>query len=281
MTATLPLPLHLPARPSDLLIEPCAGSAALTLSLLGADAGLMPYQGSKWRLRRELHAVLAEAGALGRPRRVVLTDTGPWGWVWPLLLVDPRTRSAVADALEELGSREPRELYDELQGAAYLRDPVGAAQFLFLQRISYCGKAVSGLGGRWCSPGFNPVSAYGVPETERFGWVRPQVPSLVERIRALPTVELLEADPGGPAVVYLDPPYAGTTGYPDGSMSRAEVVALALRHAREGRTVLVSEAEPVGELVAAGWRVTELTAGVEGRFGKQDEWVTWWPGEGA
>lgn len=268
------LPLVMPRRASDLLIEPCAGSAALSLHLLGARAGLMPYQGSKWRLRHEITAVLREAGALGRPRRLVLTDAGPWGWVWRLLM-SGWARPAVLEELARLDAEEPRAAYERLQGAIYRKTPKAAAEFLFLQRLAFCGKAVSGKGWTWRSPGFNPVSAYGVEGTDRFGEVKPQGPTLISRVSSLPWVDVLDEDPGGPAVVFLDPPYADTTGYPDGDMPRAEVVALALRHAGQGRAVFVAEAEPVAELVALGWRATELTPGVEGRFGNQDEWLTW------
>ena len=80
-----------------------------------------------------------------------------------------------------------------------------------------------------------------------------------------------------PTVVYLDPPYAGSTAYPAGDLSRDGVVALALAWEQAGARVVVSEGVPVEELVRHGWTAQRLNAGRHdtSRFrGKQEEWLT-------
>lgn len=77
----------------------------------------------------------------------------------------------------------------------------------------------------------------------------------------------------GDCVVYMDPPYARTTGYA-ATLGRDEVVRHARAYAELGATVAISEAE----IVIPEWRAVEITAGRKGQkrtFSKQQaEWVT-------
>lgn len=265
-------------------IEPCAGGAALTLHLLGAKGHLVPYQGGKWRYREKLAAVLAGRGFTERPDEVYLFDCGPWGKTWQALTSD---KARVLDHLGGMAGKDPKEVYDHLHGKPASDDPYRfAAEFLFLQRLAHSGKAVGvSASGRWMSPGFNKTSAYGVEGTERFGAVAPMIPSLVRRLEELDFPSTFRcfferARPvpsGAKTAVYLDPPYRGSTPYPNGSLLREEVVALALAYAGSGATVLVSEAEPLEELTRLGWNVVEIqpprTDGSPFK-GKQSEYVT-------
>ena len=74
-------------------------------------------------------------------------------------------------------------------------------------------------------------------------------------------------------VVYMDPPYAGTTGYA-ATLSREEVVRHARAYAELGAVVAISEAE----VVIAEWDAVEITGGRRGQkrtFSKQQaEWLT-------
>ena len=74
-------------------------------------------------------------------------------------------------------------------------------------------------------------------------------------------------------VVYMDPPYVGTTGYA-ATLGRDEVVRHARAYAALGATVAISEAE----VVIPEWCAVEITAGRKGQkrtFSKQQaEWVT-------
>ena len=98
--------------------------------------------------------------------------------------------------------------------------------------------------------------------------VSPRIPSAAEVSAAIGT----PGDLSG-CVVYMDPPYAGTTGY-TADLSRAEVVAHALDFASLGATVAISEAEAIPDLVRSGWYSVEITGGRVGAkrtFSKQQQ----------
>lgn len=278
------------------LIEPCCGTAALSMHMLGARRSLMPYQGNKWRYRREL-ATLVESMTDTPLQRVSLGDSGPWGAVIGVVL-HPLKRRLLIKTLRRMERQDPRKIFDRLQGAIPSPKPVTfAAEFLFLQRLSYSGKAV-GVDGRWRSPGFNPTSAYGTPATDRFGEIKPMLPSLIRTLESLGREKLLSTLPAHssmttarlylrerlgfcsmPTVVYIDPPYSGVTGYPNGMLPREEVVEIAKMSADSGASVLVSEGEPIRELTEQhGWSATLINrprSDASLSKGKRPEWVTW------
>jgi hypothetical protein len=74
-------------------------------------------------------------------------------------------------------------------------------------------------------------------------------------------------------VVYMDPPYAGTTGYA-ATLGRDEVVRHARAYAELGAVVAISEAE----VVIPEWDAVKITGGRRGQkrtFSKQQaEWLT-------
>ena len=272
------------------LIEPCCGSSALTLHLLGATRSLLPYQGNKWRFRHELTETLETLGFVGAPARVILTDPGPWGSV-VRTVYSPALRQLVIARLRGFARKDPRQVYEELQGSEVSQEQTEfAAEFLFLQRLSFSGKAVGTKRGRWSSPGFNKSSAYGLAATDCFGAVKPMVPSLIrvlesyaklraadmhaERRAALFPSDVKVSELWGPSVVYIDPPYKGATAYPNGALDREDVVLLARCWAAAGAAVVVSEGAPIAELE---WEATEIYGGRSDASpfrGKQQEWVT-------
>ena len=228
-------------------------------------------------------------GLHGAPTVVRVSDVGPFGIASPTCL-DTAGREAVIERLEALAARDPREVFEALQFACVPEDPASyTAELLFLQRLSFSGKAVGDRDGRWVSPGFNASSAYGLPATERFGRVSPMVPSLLRVLRGYRNLQAARIEGGRepatepsrsvdrPTLVYLDPPYVASTPYPGGSLSRADVIRLARAWRAAGAAVVVSEGEPIEALVADGWRAARIDAGRvdASRFrGKQPEWVT-------
>jgi hypothetical protein len=272
------------------LIETCCGTSSLTLHMLGATKSLMSYQGSKWRWRFALQSVLEEMGFAGSPESVVLRDSGPWAIAIEQLL-RPQCREVVVEQLVGMMSTDPRELYNELHKAMVPHQNPRrlATEFLFLQRLSYGGKAVYVKDGCWRAQGFNKSNAYGLPATESFGAVRPMLPAL---IRTLERLELEEVqldcrmtdvvyDPlwvDGPTLAYIDPPYTDTTPYPGVALPRGEVVGLALELHEDGAAVMVSEKEPITELTTLGWKSKRLYTGRKDTSlfrGKHEEWVTY------
>ena len=92
------------------LIEMCCGSAAFTLHKLGAKRAILPYQGSKWKLRHALEEVAAGMGFAGAPRWVSLVDAGPWGETMGWVL-DPEGRAMVIADLAILNDGDPLRRY--------------------------------------------------------------------------------------------------------------------------------------------------------------------------
>lgn len=96
--------------------------------------------------------------------------------------------------------------------------------------------------------------------------VSPRIPSAAEVAAAIGT----PGDLSG-CIIYMDPPYAGTSGY-TADLPRAEVVAHARDFAALGATVAISEAEAIPDLVRSGWHSVEITGGRVGAkrtFSKQ------------
>ena len=177
-------------------VEPCCGRASVAFAWLGATRSLLPYQGSKWRFRRALMDEARGLGLHGAPTVVRVSDVGPFGIASPTCL-DTAGREAVIERLEALAARDPREVFEALQFACVPEDPASyTAELLFLQRLSFSGKAVGDRDGRWVSPGFNASSAYGLPATERFGRVSPMVPSLLRVLRGYRNLQAARIEGG-------------------------------------------------------------------------------------
>jgi hypothetical protein len=217
------------------------------------------------------------------------------------VIATPNGRALVLRHLREYAKRDPREVFDELQGAIAPSERAEfTAQFLILQRIAFSSKAVGLINHRWISPGFNKSSAYGVAPTPRFkGGLKPQIPQLVSRLEKLHAsisgcvpIHSQRADawewkkdpdrfypPAQDRVFYLDPPYQGTIGFL-GAFSRFELVELAVyfRDLPRTRRVIVSEAEPIPELVALGWQTKQIAVPKTNQHSfkhKGAEWVTY------
>lgn len=206
----------------------------------------MPYQGSKWAFRHSLTHHAKELGFSGPPSRVVLTDPGPWGRTLKVVL-DPRQRRTLARTLHVLSKHDARTLFDHFQGRHIPdTDTAYAIAHLFLQRLSFSGKAVGVTNGS--EPGRLLTNLC-------FDFFQ------VQRV-------------SGPTLVYIDPPYAGTTAYPDGTLTRDEVLQLARAWAAVGASVMISESEP---LPLPGWKSARIRTGknMTAPFkNKNEEWLT-------
>ena len=88
-------------------------------------------------------------------------------------------------------------------------------------------------------------------------------------------IEPPQLPPG--VVVYIDPPYLDTTGYAH-AFPRSEWVPIVRRWQAAGAMVVVSEAEPIPELMADGWHAVRIDGERKGQkrtFSKQQaEWLT-------
>lgn len=263
------------------LVEPCCGSAALSLHCIGARRSLIPYQGSKWSLRKQLRELLPD----GPPGSIALDDAS---WIWPITVEHAVSRTQwVLEQLEplvEAGSKDPEAVFRRLSGGPVPHDLDRlAAHTLWLQRMSYRNKAIAVIDYKWVAHGMDTTAAYGRAATDKFGEVKPLGPALLKSVEGLQDLffgrftSINDVDPAS-SVVYIDPPYNGTTGYRAGGMSREDVIAMALDWHELGARVIISEAEPIN---ITGWS-HKMIRGASRSHGKQafrratrgEEWIT-------
>ena len=264
-------------------VELCCGSAALTLFAVGEHEPPCGYMGGK---RVYARATAATIG-LRRPTHITLCDAGCWGGFWAAMFGPEGDR--IARMLDDFRHHLDRSRDDadaEETFFAWLastpppHDPADwAARFLILQAASAHQKPVSVVGGRWRTSGFARLHA----AARRRGWhhrIRPEL--LAARVRAIralpwPPVDVVHGDlalvePIPNSIVYIDPNYAGRTGYAH-SVERSRLLSIAQRHAAAGARVAVSEAEP---LAIDGWHSVELQpdGGRPRRWGATPEFLT-------
>ena len=121
----------------------------------------------------------------------------------------------------------------------------------------------------------------GRPAGGGFGAVAPLVDMLPGLLDTSPTFPAITVSPDArdldppdlPAgsVVFIDPPYVGTTGYGH-DLPRAAVVEMARRWKDAGALVCISEQEALPELMAEGWHALDITSTRKGQkrtFSKQ------------
>lgn len=269
------------------LVEPCCGSAALTMHILGSKSNLLPYQGSKWKFRKEIEKEIRKKGFQGKPSEIILNDVSMWPEVLESIF-SPVLVGFILKKLMNLNNQDPLQIYNSLHNnTVSASKSTRVAEFLFLQRLSFSGKAVGVSDGKWKSPGFNKTSAYGLAATNKFGKVNPMVPGLIKRIQNLPRTsciniicsrldaKALSIKDNIKTVVFLDPPYRSSTKYPDGDLNRKAVVKIAQEYFKKGFLVIISESEPIREL--SGWESRIIYGGSRDASpfkGKQEEWLT-------
>ena len=124
-----------------LWVELCAGSAAVTLGLIGGARCKPPvsYQGSKQGYKKAiLHALGLRCG-LGA-EQVVLVEAGPWADVWANL-IDPEKCKAVAEVIRGWIGEDARALWERLRADAVPPESVeGSAGWLCLSALNALNK---------------------------------------------------------------------------------------------------------------------------------------------
>lgn len=263
-----------------LWLDLCCGSLAVTLRLIGGhDAPPPPasYMGGK---RRWAESILDLMGVRGqRPERVVLCDAGEWGAFWQAVLVDGHGPAVVAQLRQWARDGEQGEaLWHELESVGVPDDPAErAAAFVALQHASVGAKPVRAADGWWVTSGYAGLHASAALKGFRERLLPHTIADRLQAVLGLdwPPVTVLralddaQAEPG--AVAYIDPPYAGTTGY---GLPEVDVPALAARLAAQGARVAVSEGRP---LPFDGWHHARPQPGRTWQartFGPTDEWLT-------
>lgn len=260
---------------APVLVEPYAGSAAVSLRALG-QAPMVSYQGSKRGYAAE---ILRWLGVEQAPAELHLADVGPWYYVWAA--IERHGWACLLAPLEALycgaTDEEVRPVFTSRQsivrtwGAAEVDAPdvvERAALFLWVLCRSFSGQVGKGYAMSW-GPGVGQRWSMAAP-LDRLSWLaRADLP----RVVAYPAAESIAPRRG--CVVYLDPPYPGTTGYRVKAGRAEDYRAVALAHQQAGCLVGVSLDRPVGlharRLTRAG-----LAARLHSR--QRDEWLSLLPG---
>jgi len=194
---------------------------------------------------------------------------------------------AVANIIRQWKDEEPRALWDRLKKEGWPSlMPVPGGRWLGPQSV----EEVAGwaLNQAWCPQGryMGPDRPSGKREADP-DWVASiTTGGMSRRMVDLPTFPPLACYQGNAGdmvlpdcldgwIIFLDPPYQGTSGYPFGTLGRSEVLRLAKEWHDRGAIVAISEAEP---LPLDGWhhvQIDHARKGAKRTFSKQQsEWLT-------
>lgn len=287
-----------------LLVELCAGTAALSLRL--ERDGARPPVSRMGAKTGYADAILALAGLNPGDKAEHYFFCEPDDGVRLLLHAyrDADLAREAAAIIRSWVDEEPRALWERLRAEGPARCPpvdareVGRAfQLIGCSRTGQWAEFFQG----WTTPldppavrflGARRVADYvalygrysdGRPNGPRRGHPLIQSPR-VESLGGLPATIHDDATtapvpipvPPG-TLAYMDGPYENTTGYSH-LFPRSEQVKVARRWANAGARVMISEAVPIEELTAEGWHAVEITAmrvGQKRTFSRQQqEWVT-------
>jgi len=261
-----------------LFVEPCAGTAALSLRLHHPRARPpVSRMGAKTGYADAILRVLGLRPGQGSADRTHYIFCEPDQGV-RLLLEAYRDRDlalAAADIIRGWGKsgEEPRALWERLRAEGPPKgpevDPREVARWVQRAVWSYeQGNIRTGFVG----PGQRRQDTTGTATATAL--------SLAPTLPATITDDARKVDPPrlpDGTVCYMDPPYVGTTGYSH-KLGRGAVLELARKWEAAGALVCISEAEPIGALVADGWSVVEITGERKGQkrtFSKQQrEYLT-------
>lgn len=269
-------------------VELCAGSAAVSLRWLSSRAvPPIGYQGGKRGYANAILAALGmQPGGGRKDGRVVLVEPGPWGEAWSHWRTAEGRRDT-CDRLRAWAGEDPRTLWERLRSEAVPGDRAErVAVWAVLQFWSFARKPVVVVADRWEEHG---LAAANLTDSEWRDFrgdvgIRPAslLPDLSDRVDRLPDlsrVHVIHADatecppiPG--AVVYIDPPYQGTTCAYSHAMPRADVLRLAAEWRAHGCTVAVSEAEALPIPGAYHHRLPKAHGVVRSWSKQRDEWLT-------
>lgn len=256
--------------PIGLFVELCAGTASVSLRL--HDAMRKPPVSRQGGKQNYADATLRALGLTPGQQAFRYVWSEPDAGARLLLnsYAEPRLWPAAADVLAVWQAEPPRALWEALRAEEepVVATPRALARHVLLEGWSMWGTMYRG-------PGASKTGTVGVTLSGLIARMQVQHHALSAVVYA----DAREVPVQGGAVVYVDPPYVGTNGYAH-DLPRTEVVQLALRWAAAGSTVAVAEAEPLPELIAAGWHAQELTwareAGRRGRAysGQKREFIT-------
>lgn len=271
-------------HPTKLFVELCAGTAALSLAHFAKGAPLKSRKGAFKQVKPPVSRMGSKSGYAEAILDVLGLEPGEgqaagthYIWCEPdpgcrLLLEayrDAALAKAAADIIRGWADEDPRALWERLRAEGPPRYPADAREVA--RWLTITAGATGGVGG------FKGLHCLR-PSVDGFIPSRSSLSATIEAAEPITAVILPDARATDPwpslppgTVVYIDPPYVGTTQYAN-KLPRADVIALARRWADAGATVCISEAEPIPDLVADGWEVADITGRRKGQrrtFSKQ------------
>lgn len=268
------------ARPL-LFAELCAGTAALSLRLAGGPRARPPVSrmGSKVGYGEAILRIMGLQSGIGADR-FLWCDPDPGV---RLLLSAYRDRDLAREAARCIlawKDEEPRALWERLkaEGPARISDDLPEREIARWARIVTSNRLINLSAETWTNTG-EGGSTFGGSEfctpcpalSEAFSKLPGPLPAVILPGAVYPAPRFPE---GRRVVVYIDPPYVGTTGYGH-NLTRAEVIRLAQAWHDAGAEVYISEAEPIE---IPGWEAVDITGERKGQkrtFSKQQrEYVT-------
>jgi hypothetical protein len=191
---------------------------------------------------------------------------------------------AVANITRAWKDEEPRALWDRLKKEGWPSlMPVSGGRWLGPQSVEEVAGYLVGQGWSYRSLGgdFDPSRAIKNPALGR-GCLT--LDGIAEKLACtFPPLACYQGNAGDMVlpdcldgwIIFLDPPYQGTSGYPFGNLARSEVLRLAKEWHGRGAIVAISEAEP---LPLDGWHHVQIDHARKGQkrsFSKQQsEWLT-------
>jgi len=272
-------------------VELAAGLASVSLTLQGGAKARPPV--SRLGNKRGYAAAILWACGLRQgqgARRYLWCEPDPGCSALLRAYGQPEVLREAAAIIRGWAKEDPRELWERLKAEGPIRgvEAGDVARWGFVHQGSFQNKGPDAGIGR----------PQGKPGGDGFGAKRPlteEIPDSLARCPTFPAItvhpDAREVDPAGiPAgsVVFIDPPYVGTTGYGH-DLPREAVVEMARTWKAAGALVCICEQEPLPALMAEGWHALDITSTRKGQkrtFSKQQaEWLTmseppkWTPAE--
>ena len=264
-----------PRRPAiPLLVELCAGTAALSLRL--ERAGARPPVSRMGAKTGYADCILALAGLEPGDMAAHYVLCEPDDGVRLLLHAyrDADLAREAARIIRSWADEEPRALWERLRAEGPARcPPVDAREVARWAAIQANTQKSGGFDSATVGPPGARHPMHMGALADRGAWSGGLPATIHDDATTAPIPDPL---PEG-TLVFIDPPYVGTTGYAH-DLDRPAVVRLAQQWAAAGARVMISEAVPIEALVACGWHAVEVSAmrvGQKRTFSKQQrEWVT-------
>lgn len=259
-------------------VELCAGSAAVTLKLLYNKSPIVSYSGSK---RGYAEYIL---GHFNLPPyiedlNVILVDPGAWGKTLNIIK-DRELCIQTSKIIESWEDKCPEELWRDTKKImeTTTNDSMFTAAHLCQIAGTYGGCEIGGFKGKHKD---RPNVDGFIPSRKSISLRLRELSECIGKynvdIRILKK-SALEIQPFE-CYVYIDPPYNKTKTKYVNNLSRQELVMIAKEWDKVGAKIIISENEPVYELVNIGWKTKEITEHRKGQNRKnsknKEEWITY------